>query len=425
MASYTTPYPAKDLLHLALTFQLLARFVPIFDSVRQSGLPLLRYALNRRVRRRLNPTSATTAKSEGTSPPSSAQTWPGGNLHPSQRSRRVGYVLWCLETWPDTLLPEGETCDEDGDLSDVAVVVGVGAGVNVMPPGRTRIQEKARSFTLLNDVGEVSRTYEALKQSVVEMTSHYTDVHIIFDSLAPLFDQSVPHTIRFLRKVLDIRADPLIGTGDPAPAVIIRLLGLIHRDRYADETHRGGDPGSHTDTTTSGLPLQAALEFISPIGITLHTHTDYARRRDPLLWSEEDDHHPAYRLDSECHVTDRGVAEIEYFRKDNKADQVAVTYSIVKGKLTSTVFVNERYLKPEQPDKGASSPGKPASETTLTQDLSFNLELTDQQREAKNNLVLPHETAQSNETAPSGAIFYQPDAADDFDEEDPDDDLDI
>ncbi|KAJ9076045.1 Elongator complex protein [Entomophthora muscae] len=56
-------------------------------------------------------------------------------------------------------------------------------------------------------------------------------------------------------------------------------------------------------------------------------------------------------------------------------------------------------------------------EVELPTDIStFNLNLTDKQREARDDLVLPYL---------SGTIMYHPDDGDDFDEDDPDDDLEI
>lgn len=66
-----------------------------------------------------------------------------------------------------------------------------------------------------------------------------------------------------------------------------------------------------------------------------------------------------------------------------------------------------------------------------TRNLTFNLKLTDNERQARSNLKLPymyHEEKKSEVTVNptgEGKVFYQPDEADDFDEDDPDDDLDI
>lgn len=89
-----------------------------------------------------------------------------------------------------------------------------------------------------------------------------------------------------------------------------------------------------------------------------------------------------------------------------------------------------------------------------TANLSFNLNLTEEQRRAKNDTVLPYMKTQGDNPVSdsfvvmsvshfnhelrwlisiilvfalesSGAIYYEPDAADDFDDDDPDDDLTI
>ncbi|KAJ4486208.1 hypothetical protein J3R30DRAFT_3283657 [Lentinula aciculospora] len=61
-----------------------------------------------------------------------------------------------------------------------------------------------------------------------------------------------------------------------------------------------------------------------------------------------------------------------------------------------------------------------------TQDASFNLHLTPLQQESRARVPLPyaHEGISLVQTAP-GAILYDPDSADDIDDDDPDEDLDI
>ncbi|PNF33968.1 hypothetical protein B7P43_G04669 [Cryptotermes secundus] len=62
-------------------------------------------------------------------------------------------------------------------------------------------------------------------------------------------------------------------------------------------------------------------------------------------------------------------------------------------------------------------------ENQLPEDLTtFKLSLGQQEKEARSQLVLPYLRINSEK---GGKVFYQPDAADDWDEEDPDDDLDI
>jgi len=67
------------------------------------------------------------------------------------------------------------------------------------------------------------------------------------------------------------------------------------------------------------------------------------------------------------------------------------------------------------------------SSTDPAANLTFNLTLNESERVARSNLKLPymHQGVDNTSTTGTGKIFYQPDEADDFDEEDPDDDLDI
>ncbi|OLL22266.1 Elongator complex protein 5 [Neolecta irregularis DAH-3] len=53
---------------------------------------------------------------------------------------------------------------------------------------------------------------------------------------------------------------------------------------------------------------------------------------------------------------------------------------------------------------------------------TFNLTLNEEQKKAKESVTLPHFKAQET-SSELGVIYYDPDSADDFDEEDPDEDL--
>ncbi|XP_021068911.1 elongator complex protein 5 isoform X2 [Mus pahari] len=65
--------------------------------------------------------------------------------------------------------------------------------------------------------------------------------------------------------------------------------------------------------------------------------------------------------------------------------------------------------------------------------LTFNLHLSKKEREARDSLTLPFQFSSEKQQAllrpvpgqPAGRVFYEPDAFDDVDQEDPDDDLDI
>lgn len=64
----------------------------------------------------------------------------------------------------------------------------------------------------------------------------------------------------------------------------------------------------------------------------------------------------------------------------------------------------------------------------VTSGVSFNLKLTPEQRESRAKVPLPYAHkghSEKDATQSSGAILYDPDSADDIDDDDPDEDLDI
>ena len=78
-----------------------------------------------------------------------------------------------------------------------------------------------------------------------------------------------------------------------------------------------------------------------------------------------------------------------------------------------------------------------AEEPDPTANLTFDLRLSSKEKEDRSRVVLPYTSvrdagvdvvssaSQSHASKGSGQIYYQPDDVDDFDESDPDDDLDI
>ncbi|RXG59409.1 Elongator complex protein 5 [Armadillidium vulgare] len=73
--------------------------------------------------------------------------------------------------------------------------------------------------------------------------------------------------------------------------------------------------------------------------------------------------------------------------------------------------------------KSNKEPSQPCNSDTsvLEMETTFNLSLSDAQKEARKKVVLPHTRIQSN----GGHISYIPDESDDWDDEDPDADLDL
>ncbi|KAM9424298.1 elongator complex protein 5 [Pholidichthys leucotaenia] len=126
---------------------------------------------------------------------------------------------------------------------------------------------------------------------------------------------------------------------------------------------------------------------------------------------------------SPCVKPDEAVAKITKRLKSGKVIQDEEMFSIkddltvtVQSKL-SNVAHKQTELEEQQMDPTAN--------------LTFNLRLSDTEREAKEKLALPFAFSKEKKTAllhsgqGSGRILYEPDANDDYDQEDPDDDLDI
>ncbi|XP_041842018.1 elongator complex protein 5 [Melanotaenia boesemani] len=120
---------------------------------------------------------------------------------------------------------------------------------------------------------------------------------------------------------------------------------------------------------------------------------------------------------------DEAVAKITKRSKSGKVMQDEEIFSINED-LTVTV-----QSKPCNP--GHKQNDTDEQQVDPTANLTFNLRLSETEREAKEKLALPFVFSKEKKTAllhsgpGSGRILYEPDANDDYDQEDPDDDLDV
>lgn len=120
---------------------------------------------------------------------------------------------------------------------------------------------------------------------------------------------------------------------------------------------------------------------------------------------------------------DETVVKITKRSKSGKVTQDEEIFSI---KDDFTVTVQAKTSHP-----GLKHINTEEQERDPTTNLTFNLRLSDSEREAKEKLALPFLFSKERKTAllhsgpGSGRIVYEPDANDDYDQEDPDDDLDV
>lgn len=120
---------------------------------------------------------------------------------------------------------------------------------------------------------------------------------------------------------------------------------------------------------------------------------------------------------------DEALAKITKRSKSGKVMQDE-EFFIIKEDFSVDVQTKPSQLGPKHTDTEEQ-------EVDPTANLTFNLRLSDTEREAKEKLALPFVFSKEKKTAMlhsgpgSGRILYEPDANDDYDQEDPDDDLDV
>ncbi|KAJ3280877.1 hypothetical protein HK104_000350 [Borealophlyctis nickersoniae] len=114
------------------------------------------------------------------------------------------------------------------------------------------------------------------------------------------------------------------------------------------------------------------------------------------------------------------VCDVIHKKKSGRVARELVYFEVSQstGRLIFTVFDDMKGMEEGvQQLKVSTAPAKDP-----TANLSFNLRLTEEQKSARSEVVLPYMKAQEVTSEPT--IYYEPDD-DDYDEEDPDDDLDI
>lgn len=143
--------------------------------------------------------------------------------------------------------------------------------------------------------------------------------------------------------------------------------------------------------------------------------------------------------DSSCSLIDHTASTVIRL-KSSKSEKYnhccEILHKKISGKITE---INENFNISEnfevkdivEVSKVISLPTGDDAQVDPAANLTFNLTLTDKEKEARSKVVLPYtydkqrQEATLNKSVGEGKIFYQPDEIDDFDEEDPDDDLDI
>lgn len=198
-------------------------------------------------------------------------------------------------------------------------------------------------------------------------------------------------------------------------------------------------------TLKNGLNLQDSLNRLASVIIKLEPlreRTHFETQAALTGFIPQDTF--SYTTITSNNIAKGGIAHTEWRKKSGKVvyesngfilNEKTRLLDIVPASQLIGEDVNSK--EAEEKEKELEAEMK-AMKVDPTANLSFNLSLTDEQRKQKENLVLPYLKAQQlevsidsedskkgNNNGGGGLIYYDPDAADDFDDEDPDEDLDI
>lgn len=119
-------------------------------------------------------------------------------------------------------------------------------------------------------------------------------------------------------------------------------------------------------------------------------------------------------------------AAIAKTTRRSKTGKIMQDEEIFSIKEDLTVLIHSKASHPRSTQTSAEE-----TEADPTANLTFSLRLSETERQAKEKLALPFVFSKEKKSAllqsgsGSGRILYEPDANDDFDQEDPDDDLDV
>ncbi|OLY80094.1 hypothetical protein AYI68_g5817 [Smittium mucronatum] len=209
-------------------------------------------------------------------------------------------------------------------------------------------------------------------------------------------------------------------------------LVILHHNELSE--YRFPLPGSQS-VFSNGLSVLSAIEQLSNANIKLYPSSQLILWQMPGWFDQE-------YTNKFFNSRDPSNTKINPIAKNpgiNKSDLVSMKGPISKGESTGLIFLELRkaggkvsreivkytFSNGEFQASFPESFDDPAPEPTNndpTADIPFNLKLTDDQKQMKDNIVLPYTEAQVETVT---TISYQPDTDDDWDEDDPDDDLDF
>ncbi|KAG0380800.1 Elongator complex protein [Mortierella sp. AD032] len=304
-------------------------------------------------------------------------------------------ILVCAETAPDRLLPLVNGNQKKAIVDCYSNPLG---WVKDATSTNTSSNLNPSSDNITTTTLSLRNIRKATKVITDVITSQRSNFTIYFDSLSQFLIASVPDTFNLLRSITALLTDSS------------RIIAIHHEDIP--------DADSYLPDASSKPQASNSLAHIATTLITI-------KSSEALRQDQEDFRKGTVAVREFSYLTvngnawDSAVCEVEHKRKSGKVAKETNAYH--QGSPSGNLIVVNVWdvvgdlPDIEKMDLEESQTSDPAA------NLSFNLNLTEEQRRAKNDTVLPYLKTQES----TGAIYYEPDAADDFDDDDPDDDLTI
>ncbi|KAJ1948212.1 hypothetical protein FBU59_001699 [Linderina macrospora] len=211
-----------------------------------------------------------------------------------------------------------------------------------------------------------------------------------------------------------------------------RILTRYPRDTFAGHVENGREQRGSPILANSLANIADATIDVYPTDVLPSWCPGWFSDGKPepfLALTHNDPHHCLLRLEQRRQSGKVGVEVATFEAVNGRPVFASVDVSgIVNPALPEPIAAP---LPPKTQSTTSSSTAKgqqqqqQQQQTDPTANLSFNLSLTDKQREDKNSVVLPYTDAQMDEGSSGGEIHYQLDDEDDWDSDDPDDDLEI
>ncbi|XP_075225674.1 elongator complex protein 5 [Lycorma delicatula] len=281
-------------------------------------------------------------------------------------------------------------------------------------------------FALIEDtVDEFS--FVLLRAFINESLCNGKEVHVFcFDQLPADFERNlvVQKSVRlYIHDFFTDSAEWLRNTGSQKVVNNKNIFSLIHK--------------SSADSSGQLVIIDSLSSFISSYGLEevyrqIHQSiyfdsfhkSNFVRQLVSVIYKETILHYDT-TITLLKHLASVWIAVLPYRRNSTGKVIVKILHKKANGKLLKQVeecYIDSAGLFQSKKVEITKEPSSKFDDNELPSQLTtFNLGLKEEEKLARSKLVLPYLKTENS----GGSIYYEPDENDDWDEEDPDDDLDV